>query len=103
MGRFRRTSSFVGEASSFRHVSSHSGRSHLIPPNSRTGERTGQNSKNITSGLYGDLDLSAMNGAIHATPLHIDLPSGVSYVHKSSPGVESTQQTPAIASALNSA
>jgi len=49
IGRLRRTSSFAGLAPSFFHVSSHSGRSHLMPPNKRTGERTGQNSWNITS------------------------------------------------------
>jgi hypothetical protein len=50
--------------------------------------------------LNGHFDLSAMYGWIHATPLHIDLPSGVSYFHRSSPGVERMWQTVAIASAL---
>src|SRR4051812_30587862 len=62
IGRLRMTSSLVGFGSNELHVSSHSGFAYANPPNSRTGERTGQNSQNITSGFNGQADLSLMWG-----------------------------------------
>src|SRR5579863_6755100 len=59
-GRFRNTSSFVGFASSLFHTSTYFGWSYASPANSSAGDRTGQNSQYITSGLYGHFDLSLM-------------------------------------------
>src|SRR6266550_8065869 len=100
MGRFRSTSSLVGFASSFFHVSRYFGSCSASPPNSSTGERTGQNSQNITSGFLGHLDLSAMYGCMYSTPLRRLFPSGVENSHRLSSGVEAIHASVAIASAL---
>src|SRR6476619_3522149 len=94
------TSSLVGLASNAFQVSKYFGSSYAIAGNNSAGERTGQNSWNITSGLCGHADLSFRYGYRKSTPLRMFRPSGVVNVQRLSSLVERMWQIVAIASRL---
>src|SRR5439155_12636609 len=60
IGRLRMISSFLGFTSNVLQVANHCGFLYANPPIRRTGDRTGQNSQQFTSGSSGQADLSLM-------------------------------------------